>query len=645
MCYWCAADRNHPHDEPYRSTKHDNLYLPDLTALIIRFLCIMVYLSEVVIRWSIKFEGIQTLLQNKWVLFRFGGSCLLIIGTLQEFHDPQVVTSFYCLVPFMYITRRKSLRDMSRGVFLAFKESIPILIFLFFIILFFSFIGFLLFANVQTSDGTRSTFDSLAESWLTCLHSFSARGFAIYALDPYFTVRSTSALYFLCLSVVADLLCTALIIATGNRQFRMFSAKVFAEQLLARKVGVINLHRCLAGCNPTPTAPHENKKQDTRYPATAFLANNNLPVTLETWLRFTECVGASYSKAELQRILFEAECDPVTGMVDCAGVCRLCALLGSRFTITGDEASTVSLVIRRSDVTHAPNTMDHAVELLHMTSWKSHAAPSAPLTRTGAGRDVAVSVQFVQAIWLKLSTCFTLYYTKLQHTYVSPIVNFEVFIPSCKSGVSGLSINVMKAFEVIIRLLLIAQLVNISRPNGRRAMFTRLGYVLETFFWMEALLHSIDRGLLRYCREIGYGYMHIINVITLVLMIRIGKINEDQVNSSEFIVLVVLQSVRIIRFFKHLRDSKLFNSILPLLFRVVLLVTSVIYFFAVFAHNRFCNTLQESAAEGNDDIADQWVQYSNLLNFETFPLAMFTLFEISLLGNWSMVSVCMYIPH
>ena len=38
-----------------------------------------------------------------------------------------------------------------------------------------------------------------------------------------------------------------------------------------------------------------------------------------------------------------------------------------------------------------------------------------------------------------------------------------------------------------------------------------------------------------------------------------------------------------------------------------------------------------------DDDADTWPQFSEILNFQTLPMTVFTMFQIVLQGNWSIV--------
>ena len=58
--------------------------------------------------------------------------------------------------------------------------------------------------------------------------------------------------------------------------------------------------------------------------------------------------------------------------------------------------------------------------------------------------------------------------------------------------------------------------------------------------------------------------------------------------------------------------------------------------------NRFCGVLNadlvnEEIENGVDDFISPWVTYSHQLNFRTIGNTLFTMFEISILGNWSSI--------
>lgn len=626
----CPWDTRNDTDVHFRSNKHHSgMFIPMETATIIGFICILIYYLEVIIRWNINFLGSKTILEDPWVLFRFITAILLTLGTIQKFKDPHAVTFFISLLPFVYISRRPSLRYMCRAVYLAFKECFSILVFLFFLILFFGFIGFLVFSNVQTpDDGIRANFISLPKSVMTCLHSFSARGFAIYALDPYFTTRSTSAIFFVCLSVITDIFCTALIIATGNRQFRLFADTIFNEQLLARKLAIITIHRSLA----TMSSAGDIKT------AASMQAGNELTIDVGTWCKFATTVTSEYSLA-FHELLFAAECDSETGRADCAAFCRMCAILASRKTMSGG-ACTAELIHKRVSFADRLSSISRVSRGLAMSDVNGNGIELSPPTSMSPENEKMDIKQPHDSEIVTLTRVFKSYYVIFVTNYISPMLEKTVSVPNCFTGSEPSKFNLFKCYEFLIRVLLIMQLVNICNTDKHQKFWFVVGWILEVNFIVEAFLNSMHLGFRRYIRNTGFGYVHVINVATFCLMIRVGQVRTDQrANDSDFIALVGLQSIRIVRFFKLLKDSALFNSILPLLLRVVVLVTCVIYFFAVFAHNRFCDTLRVSAAENNDDISDQWISYENMLNFETFPLAMFTLFEISILGNWSMVNM------
>ena len=73
------------------------------------------------------------------------------------------------------------------------------------------------------------------------------------------------------------------------------------------------------------------------------------------------------------------------------------------------------------------------------------------------------------------------------------------------------------------------------------------------------------------------------------------------------------------------------------IFVFTLEISSGRYSFAVFAYILFCDSLNAKPDDDVDDDAKRWEDLSNLLNFKTFPQSLHTLFQLSIIGNWSSV--------
>jgi hypothetical protein len=77
----------------------------------------------------------------------------------------------------------------------------------------------------------------------------------------------------------------------------------------------------------------------------------------------------------------------------------------------------------------------------------------------------------------------------------------------------------------------------------------------------------------------------------------------------------------------------------PLTFNELIFMSLV---YSALTFNRFCavldaNLVQAEIDAGADDFISPWVTYANELNFRTFAGSLFTMFEISILGNWSSI--------
>ncbi len=81
---------------------------------------------------------------------------------------------------------------------------------------------------------------------LTVLQCVASRSYSILALTPYYDVNPTSALFFLCLTIAADLVCINLIVAVGNRQYKIFSGLLYKRQLRNRRQAFVAIHDLLA---------------------------------------------------------------------------------------------------------------------------------------------------------------------------------------------------------------------------------------------------------------------------------------------------------------------------------------------------------------------------------------------------------------
>lgn len=135
----------------------------------------------------------------------------------------------------------------------------------------------------------------------------------------------------------------------------------------------------------------------------------------------------------------------------------------------------------------------------------------------------------------------------------------------------------------------------------------------------------------------------LLSILSLIAIIKLGE--EYFSNTYDFHTsyamgwYLLIQCGRLFKLFFAFNDVKIFEHMRPVLIRASFIYFSIIYFFAIFGYSYFCDALDvedaKNTTQGND--ANQWPQYSHILNFKTLLQSMFTLFQISILGNWSIV--------
>ena len=141
----------------------------------------------------------------------------------------------------------------------------------------------------------------------------ASRVFSILALSPYYEVNPTASLFFLALTIAADLVCINLIVAVGYQQYQLFSKTLYKRQLCNRRQAFVAIH--------------------------SLLADDRGFVSRETWLGFCSHIQGKYSvKRQAADLLFSLECEKDNDQagfdcVDAVGFFRLSGLLSARIDI------------------------------------------------------------------------------------------------------------------------------------------------------------------------------------------------------------------------------------------------------------------------------------------------------------------------
>jgi hypothetical protein len=666
---YCAWETHGSRNYAYSNPPFDPRYLSPHAASILSFFCLLVYLAEIIMRLSVNFHHRNRRALDFWTKVRLLLVVVMIIDSLYAMsaYTPQTLRA---LVPMVYITRRKSLRQMTSGLFLAASKCTSVFILLFCIILAWSYLGSMIFGQIELEVSGR--FGSLLKSFLTTLESYSCRGYIIYAVDPLFEVNPATATYFVTLSIFADILCSALVIATGTRQYQQYAARIFKKELLNRKQSMLAVFGVLYHCSkeredvtnrqtdvrgsqpsisesvssefdPTVT----NSKRLSVFNPLVDLKDKTQYISKQIWLDFcTQLSGRYEMSSELAAMLFETEVLPGEKGLSREGLFNLAALLDGHIKIEGalPTESDVSMTdegIGRDDAGQVEAFTPRAVSIADFVRGASRATEDSGILLSEMKGASKASPEITNkpsepsrlSIWAKIKSQLRLAKAHYCHTCLG-IMRASLTLPSHLPLLSD-GFNHVCYFEYavfIARLLLIFQLIFLAKSPSSMSWIS-FGWVLEIFFWWEMFVRlgaSAGWSVHYYTRLIG------INVITLSLMISVGTEHTSPL-SGKLIALICFQWIRLIRVFLPFNASKALRTLLPLLFRVLFLVFTVIYFFANFGYYRFCNSFSVEQANEVDDWAGRWVPYEKQLNFNTMTQTMYTLFIVAILGNWSFV--------
>ena len=297
-------------------------FLPRLVINLLDLLCICIYLLDIALRLVVNNgkNRVKRLpfYKDKWLLIRLVCAAVLFLDCIIFLSTHQPLRFARALIPMIYIARRNSMRQMVHGLVNAFLKSTSILSFLFLVHFLWSYLGFVLFRGVPVEGDNR--FVDFPTTLLTVLQCATSRSYSLFALVPYYEVNPTASLFFLALTIAADLICINLIVAVGNRQYRLFSTLLFKRQLRNRRQAFVAIH--------------------------ALLSDDKGFVSRDTWIGFCSNIQGKYSVTrEAADLLFslegESNCDRVGfDCVDCVGFFRLSALLSARIDLDVDKVTT-----------------------------------------------------------------------------------------------------------------------------------------------------------------------------------------------------------------------------------------------------------------------------------------------------------------
>lgn len=204
----------------------------EILFLLTNLFSIFVYLADLALAFGINSSS-KKITRKPFSFLRLVFCILLLVDlfsyTNLKYYRFRVIRSIY---PFFFISRRTNMKRMLQATFAAAWKSRPVIIALMSILLLWGFLGFFIFSGLVVPT---PRFETPWAGTFTCLHVFTSRPFALISMNPYFEQMQSAPFFFVTLTIAADLICIALIVANSTSEFKTFSARILVGRLKNRK--------------------------------------------------------------------------------------------------------------------------------------------------------------------------------------------------------------------------------------------------------------------------------------------------------------------------------------------------------------------------------------------------------------------------
>lgn len=467
--------------------------------------------------------------QRRWTLCRFLCCCSVVLDCLIFLGTRSRSRVSRCLFPLIFISRRENLKRMLEGVLFSAYSSLFIQMALVFSIITWGCTGYMTFRTLPIDGGRFST---LPESILTTLHCYSSRPSVLYALNPFFNHGFvSSATFFVTLTMVADIVCTTLIIAIARRFYRNFGTSQFVARLSCRRDAlraVFYLHTTADGS----------------------AADSDRTMSFTSWLRFCELVTGKYViDPNMARLLYSTEA-PFEENLTLPKFARLCAVIAARVRIS---ISSDNL----TEVPHGSFTFRSDVVISLVRTLPSIGFGESPLTAVSAeSSNCRKSADSVSSRSSTISAAPTSF---------AALINIRI-LAHCRFMLSDFTIKFfgytyhgLECLSLCSLVLLIIQLAYLSRSNCSSGWIV-LGWLLEIFFWYEMLVHIVVLGWNRMPAMISI----LINAATFCSMCALGTSNFNE-TVLEFVL--ASQFLRFFRLLSMFEENSSFSHMVPIIMR------------------------------------------------------------------------------
>lgn len=726
----------HTSDNPSTDTAEVFLILCSLVQLFDCFLYFQTTHLPIMIKGAENEVADQS---SKWELARLIGCVFLIINGLCSLIDHSVPRLSLAVIPVLVFVRREDFKQLLQGVFYALRKITNYVALWVLFLFVWAFMGFCLFRRYTEDDGDGGEmhYATYSQALYTTLHCMLSRPTVLYRLKPIFPENNYSALYFVILTTIGDILLTTCVIALGTRQFRDFSKQVLDARSRYRKIALEALFFVYSAKAGQQAAGGRGGGSKTGR------------MSVHSWVTFCRHLGPYYKldNEEDAVALFSSEDKSASGYIDERGFFRLCAALSTRLILftqgfilpyqqrleaakAAQRDSSVSNGSRQSSedsmsrLSASPGTAKHVTEIyqrnlsthLHKDSIDSldvHSFHASNLFPKESRDDRSSSISalttaldpgFIERAKKSVSTyvasttkspLFDAYYAALGHFCVD-LLHYEYFISvspelarnnyfriSCKlvgrvvskktfdfSSMDTNTVNTMiddqykqnasetsndsmkdapqsandaKSYFVLIdvfqqfrRLIMLSLFIDTiflaaSKVTGASLAFAWLLFFLFVF---ESTVLSIGSQMPKF----EMRYLVVLNIIVFFVLCSIGS-DLNNLNQAALSIYFVLQSLRLARFVFNADSLRIFHVLIPVLTRVVILYALIVYSFAVIGNITLCQRIDSDAisAGDTDDDANTWVNFSNLLQFNTFFSSYYTMAVSAILSNWSMI--------
>lgn len=597
-----------------------------------------------------------------WMVARILTCVFIFIDALVYFADNRNPLFMRALLPVLFVSRRENLQHLFEGTYFAIRKSWGIYRAVIMTIVIWSFTGFCLFNKLAppTSEYllVASSFTTFWSSLATCFKCYLSRPSVLFNLKTYFHLNQGSALFFVTLTLVADIFGSSLIIATGTRHFRDFSLLCFKFKLRNRRQGLLAIFDILEDLQQDGGGDGDGAPSGSGRPATTSAQQ----LSCDTWVAFCSSIRGKHfiaSRDALTLYMLEA---PLLEPISQLQFFRLCGALASRPKFKKEKSSFVNLAaldVARSSVgsivINGDNTVHNPVTALSCQTEEIIASSTRMEKAAVADKDPEMSVldirKGVYTAYMQLrrftKNAIKFSLTEAQRRWMVESSDFLAhFGTKIEFGGSVfgslllfLGVKTRLKFKPFALLglamhgLLIYEMVAISSHEPPFSSVVMCWFLL-LFFSFENLVHYLAGS-----EESQVTFQDtVVNALVFFAMCCMGVDSQGRIqNQTALTLFIVFQSLRSLKLFAVLKGAKALQSIAAILFRASLLIGFAIYFFAIFGHSFFCSAFDVSKAGRATDDAEGWMRFSEFLNFDSFLLSCYTLMQVVVISNWSIV--------